>query len=81
MGLVTATLLCSIVTWVCLNSLSISLGGQIPVELTKKKRWKGKCMRKVLKGITAQLRITMQDIVLLNYSDSLKVKTAESGLL
>lgn len=38
-------------------------------------------MRKVLKGITAQLRITMQDIVLLNYSDSLKVKTAESGLL
>lgn len=36
MGLVTATLLCNIVTWVCLNALSSNLGGQIPVKLTKK---------------------------------------------
>lgn len=39
-GLVTATTLCNIVTWVCLNALSPDMGGQIPVELTENKRWK-----------------------------------------
>lgn len=38
-------------------------------------------MRKVLKGITAQLRITNHVISLLNYCDSLKVETAQSGWL
>lgn len=49
-GLVTATVLCNIVTWVCLNALSPDIGGQIPVDLTENKRWKvheegfeGKC--------------------------------------
>lgn len=36
-------------------------------------------MRKVLKGIIHQLRITNQSIVLLNYCDRPKVETAESG--